>query len=245
MEENFLAIEGLGAAIMEEEIGRILRANPNTPAAKAASQAASKVAEKNIRRSMFTDAQKALMINAKELPVDVQKALQGGNARFREADLYVRSVVTAGNGGQELIRTSTTERVGITNINTAKLPAGINVGVDRIGVRFAKSATITDPANVRYSNTDATTDAAILNGELTILVSDKTMVKLPMARFFNLGGTYASVPGNFDVVKLQRPFVIPEQQAIRIVVTLPDGSTLATANNFLEVRLMGAELATV
>jgi hypothetical protein len=244
MEDELIMINGLGALEMEEEIGRVSRKFPRLTQAAAAAMAAQKLTNRSLRLNMLTDAQKTIMINSKDLSVDAQQAVRDGKGRYRETDLYIRAVVSGGSGGQELLKTSTVEKVGITNINQAKLTPGVNASIDRVGVFFAKSATVTDPAGVRYSNTDATTDAPILNGEIQVLVGDRPQFRLPLSRFFNLGGTYASVPGNFNVVKLQRPFLIPEGVTIRIVVTLPDGSVLPTANNFLEVRLMGTELVT-
>lgn len=240
--EDELLINGLGAVEIEDEIGRVLRSRPQMPPAKAAAVAASNLTKKQHKNSILTRAQKFLIANADKLNADVRSNI--GNGRWEEFDMYVRRSVTAGNGLQDLLKAGDKAEVGKTSINSNRLDKGTNVAVDKIRVAFAKSATVTDPSKVVYSNTDTATDAAILNGDLVITVGQKPVLRLPLAGFFNIGGSYSAVQGNFDVRTLQRPFLIPEDTAISLAIQLPDGSTLPVANNFLEVRLMGASLVT-
>lgn len=240
--EDEIVMNGIGAVEAQDEIGRVLSRRPNTSPAQAAAVAAQNLATKHIKNSLYTRSQKFLIANAHKLNVDVRNNIKDG--RWDEADFYIRRVVTAGSGLQELLKSSNVETVGICNINSNKLPKGVNASIDKIRVAFAKSATITDPTKASFSNTDTGIDAAIRTGELVIKVGEKPVLKLPLDSFFNIGGSYSAVQGNFDVRTLQRPFLIPEDTAISVAVQLADGSTLPTANNFLEVRMMGSSLVT-
>ena len=239
-----LNVSGIGAVDVEEAVGAVRRAFPNASQVQQAAIAANNLSKKAYKNSLMTRAMKFLAMNAHKLSADCRNAINTGNGRWEEADYYIRKEVSAGNGIPPLIKSGDKETVGITNINSNRLPKGTNLSVDKLRLSWAKHATITDPSKVAYSNTDATVDAAILNGELRIDIAGKPVLKMPMAAFFNTGGAYSAVQGNFDVRTLQRPFLVPEDTSIDVSIQLPDGSTLAGVHTFLEVRMMGASLVT-
>lgn len=242
---GLLGLAGIGAAQFEEELGAVMRKNPGIAPAKAAQITAANTLRKAAINTTATRGQKMLLANLHRLPKEMQSRIASGQAKMEDLHLYIRKNIQQSTGGQELIDSSNQKKAGTTNIDGNKVETNLAALVTAIRVTSAASATVTDPSQVGYANTQAIgTGAANLpvslaNAELRIKKSESLVFSAPMSKFFNPGGTYASLPGAFDSYQLNNPILFDSTEPIGIEVKFADGATLPIANNFIQVEMLG------
>jgi len=198
-------------------------------------------------QSTASRGQRHMLAKVSSLDQQVQSDVAAGRCKFVLLDYYFRRAIVAGTN--ELIKASDIQKVGISNFDKNRVPAGINIDVTHIALAYAYSATSVTPAEVSYTNaSDAETGgtsplsipAAIINGEVIIKVDGGEVVNLPVKKFFRDGlSVTASLDKNVNAVELSTPVLIPQNAMIEAIVKCADGIALPANYHFFEVRLIG------
>ncbi len=158
------------------------------------------------------------------LPKEVQKALQQGRAQISDAPYY--STGTIQGTRAELIKLSTSEELGKTNIDNGKL--GKDRHLTLSGIRVLYDATAEDGAYTDVFPAD------LLNGEWELEINGKKMFeKQPMRNFFD-GFVGYNVNKPFGLYMLDNTKSIEPQQPIEFNISLPNAVV-----GFLKVFLVG------
>ena len=208
---------------------------------------AAKKTRDTLLQSTASKGQRHMLAKISSLDQQVQADVAAGRAKFVLLDYYFRRSVTTGTN--ELIKASDIQKVGISNFDKNRVPAGINIDVTHIALAYGYSGTSVTAAEVAYSNAqDAETGGtspvsvpmAVLNGEIIIKVDGGEVANLPVKKFFRDG---LSVTGSLDksvnAVELSTPILIPQNSMIEAILKCADGIAIGSNYHFLEVRLIG------
>jgi len=246
--QGVLGIAGLGSVDFEQEVGAVLRANPNMNAGKAAATAAAQAIRRSAVHSTATRAQRLILANISRFPVEIQTKIRSGNAKMEDLHLFVRKNIVTGTGTQELINETNVKKAGVSNIDKNRIEEGLVALVTGIRVTSGASATVTDPSLVGYANTQAIGTGAtnlpvsLANAELIVKKGGNIIFTCPMSKFYNPGGSYASIPGQYDTYQLNNPFLYDSSSAVGLEVKFAEGATLPIAQNFVQVELLGVAI---
>lgn len=195
----------------------------------------------------LTKGQKFIAKKAKQLDANTRDLLAKGEMRYTDGDFYHRSKISASSNIENLIESTNEKIVGVSNIDKNRLPAGENLALQHLGVRYAEAATGTDIAAVTGWTTDkASVPAALLNAELTIVQDQKTLVRLPVARFFSEAKS-EKLNGVEDVCELNSIQLIKADTPITAQIEYAEGQSVAAASGndaFIEVRFLGDKTTT-
>ncbi len=174
-----------------------------------------------------------------EIDQETQNLIRTKKMTFNDADYYVRKQLNAA-GTTDILNSSNTRKVGVTNLDKNQLPDNIYMVLE--GVKLAWG---TDPgtnaAIPKYTSQAPGIPLALVNGEIVISVNDKPIVDLPASRFFNNSdtGVTQEISGHKDTVMLENLKLIKHSDQLTATIKLADGSSLPGSNHFLEVRLIG------
>ncbi|UZO79749.1 hypothetical protein NBT05_12400 [Aquimarina sp. ERC-38] len=146
------------------------------------------------------------------LPGHIQSALAKGKAQISDAPYYSTSEMRGTRS--ELIKLSTPEELGLTNIDNGKLNKDRYLTLSGIRLLFDKDA-------INGSFTD-TFPAGLLNGEWEMsLNGQKIFEKQPVRRFFDgFYGYNSDKP--FGLYVLNNPKIIAPQTPIEFNINLPE-----------------------
>lgn len=190
----------------------------------------------------FTKGQLFLARNANKLDADTQRLMDEKSIRYTDGDFYVRRVISGSSNIQDLIDETNEKKVGVTNIDKNRLPNQQHLALEKIAVRFAETTAATPVQAVDgWSSVKTGVPAALLNAELKIMQDNKTLVQLPVARFFSEAAS-EKPNGVEDAVTLNSIQLIKSNQNLNIQIQYADGQSVTPgAGNdcYLEVRLMG------
>lgn len=171
--------------------------------------------------------------NIGDLPPDTQQAVEDDNIQLVEADIYIRRKIST-SGDSDLLDSQSLVQVGICNVDRTNLPEFQNLILSGIRVAFGSHATETKPEAILYANTSA--PIPFYNGEIIITVNTTPIFTGRISRFIF---PIAAYPNTIDYVPLKVPKLITSRDEINIKIRLPNGQTLATPQNFVEVALLG------
>lgn len=197
------------------------------------------------------------MIN--ELPEQDRKMLIDGQLKFRDFDFYVRVPVTGQGGMIVLLQPSNVYNRGVSNIDKNRLPIGTNLILSRMRIGWGTSVAgaILDPASVSYVSENVVAATGIgscptplANGDIKVMVEDKPIVELPVARFLNQSRTPTgmNVGDSADFLLMEALKLVKADRAIRIELYCPTGTltgavtsfpAVGVSATFVEVRLAG------
>jgi len=195
----------------------------------------------------YTKGQLFLARNANNLDADTQRLMSDKSIRYTDGDFYIRREITASANIEKLIDETNEKRVGVTNIDKNTLPNQQHLALERIAVRYAEAATGTAVQAVdSFSSVKSGVPAALLNAELKIMQDNKTLVQLPVARFFSESAS-EKPNGVEDTVVLNSIQLVKANKGLSIEIEYADGQSVTSgAGNdaYLEVRLMGDKTTT-
>ncbi len=192
----------------------------------------------------YTREQRFLIAKKSLFPKQTQADLAAKKLRFMDSDTMHTAKINDGGGIYDLLRTTNDKQVGISDFDSNKLDAGVNVGVGRIKFGYG-SALATDAktaADIKFSSKAADMPAELLRAKLIIKQDNKVLLRLPVERFTHAADS-PKVQGEEDVLHLGTPFVLVEQKPIDIQLEFnPDAGIVAgTDDHFVQVRFMGTE----
>lgn len=192
----------------------------------------------------FTKEQRFLLAKKAEFTKQMQADLAAGKVRFTDSDITHTAEISEAGGIYDLLRTTNDKTVGISDFDSNKLEAGVNVAVGRIKVAYGKDASVNATAahKINYSSDVSVFPPELLRSKLIIKQDNKTLLRLPVERFC-VSDKSAKVQGEEDVLHLGTPFILVEQKPVNIQLEFnPDSGIVAGADDhFLQVRLMGTE----
>ena len=195
----------------------------------------------------YTKGQLFLARNANKLDADTQRLMSDKSIRYTDGDFYIRREITGSANIEKLIDETNEKRVGVTNIDKNTLPNQQHLALERIAVRYAEAATGTAVQAVdSFSSVKSGVPAALLNAELKIMQDNKTLVQLPVARFFSESAS-EKPNGVEDTVVLNSIQLVKANKGLSIEIEYADGQSVTpgTGNDsYLEVRLMGDKTTT-
>jgi hypothetical protein len=159
-----------------------------------------------------------------QLPKEIQQALQQGRAQISDAPYYATAAMTGTR--TELIKLSTPEQIGITNIDNGKLGKDRHLTLSAIRLLYDIDSLDGKFVDVFPAN--------LLNGEWELEINGKKVFeKQPIRRFFD-GFVGYDVNKPFGLYVLNNPKNITPQTPIEFNVNLP-----AAEPGFLKVMLEG------
>lgn len=190
-----------------------------------------------MRTSIFTVGMAYLLTKLGLSQTDTSVQLNNG-------DQYLRTSIKGASGITELLDSNTKKENGISSWVGRQLENGQYMALEKVRVGFGTSPTTggtTNPALVKYSTKVADIPAALLNADLEISQSGKTIQVIPMQRFFS--DVASDKPaGVADAYELDALRLLEPKQDIGLAIRFPkDGSIATDANYFLEVHLIGAQ----
>ena len=129
--------------------------------------------------------QRFLHLKKDRLSVDTRKAWKSGSLTFGEGVFYVRKLITGASSIVEIFQSGVNKdkEVGVTNIDKAKLPEFINLALSRMEINHVAATSGTTVKTAAYAPLTASSDDALLNGEIELKVDGKQLFKLPARQF--------------------------------------------------------------
>lgn len=242
---DLISSTGINSQELEGAIGATMR-SAGLPPLNAAQMAAAKAGAANfaISRDILSRGQKHLNSRLSDLSVDLQRAIKEGKTSFIDIDYYIRKQVSAaGDAIQPLLESSSERKVGTTNFDKNKFDCPVSVSAVRLA--YALSIALIAASAAKFSNTDVVTPASLLNGELVITRNGTEVITIPVAKAFNIGGAYAAVQNNFDVIRLDAPLFFKQDDSVGVSIRMPEGSTFPAGNHYVEARLIGTGIKVV
>ena len=192
----------------------------------------------------FTREQRFLLAKKNKFPKQTQADLAAGKIRFMDSDISHTAKINDAGGIYDLLRSTNDKQVGISDFDSNKLDAGVNVGVGRIKFGYGKAPSDDDKtaADIKYSSKMADFPAELLRAKLIIKQDGKVLGRYPVERFTQATDS-PKVQGEEDVLHLGTPFVLVEQKPIEIQLEFnPNaGIDAGTDDHFVQIRLMGTE----
>jgi hypothetical protein len=192
----------------------------------------------------FTREQRFLLSKKERFPKQTQADLAAGKLRFMDSDVMHTAKINDGGGIYDLLRTTNDKQVGISDFDSNKLDAGVNIGVGRIKFGYGKALAADNKtaADIKYSSKAADLPAELLRAKLIVKQDGKVLLRLPVERFTQEAAS-TKVQGEEDVLHLGTPFVLVEQKPIDVQLEFnPDAGIVAgTDDHFVQVRFIGTE----
>jgi len=167
---------------------------------------------------------KQFLERAHKLPKDVQSSLVSGGSQISDAPWYSTAAIQGTRS--ELIKTSVSEEIGITNIDNGKLGKGEHLTLSGLILLY-------DANSIKGKFTDPF-PADLLNGEWELeFKGKKAMRKMPIRKFFD--GFYGyNTTKPFGLYVLNNPKSVEPQTSIEFNVDLPQ-----QVKGFLKIFLLG------
>jgi len=202
-----------------------------------------KFAQRRTRRALgikvASKAEAVLAMNKNKFGVGTKTSMD--NMNIMSIAHYIRSKVTA--GVNPMFNDAVDKVEGVTSISKQKLSSGQNMVIDRIEIGYANDATDKSVQSVDYlppvhetnAGAPALAMAAILNGEIEILVDSTQVFKSPVKAFVEPPKN-GGLKNGFN---LDSPIFIPEEKTIQINFIAANGVGLTSGYNYLEVILKG------
>jgi hypothetical protein len=195
----------------------------------------------------LTKGQAFIAKHASKLDPTTRDLIAKREVRYTDGDFYVRRKITGSSNIENLIDETNEKKVGVTNIDKNTLPNQQHLALEKIAVRYAETAASTPIQGVSgFSTVKANVPAALINAELRIIQDGKTLVQLPMARFFSEAASQKT-NGVEDIVSLNSIQLLKANVPFTIQVEYADGQSVtpgAGNDAYLEIRLMGDKTTT-
>lgn len=174
-------------------------------------------------------------------PVTADLIRQGG-VSFDPISYYIRAIITAGAGTQDIVNSSNQQIAGITNIpNGAVLPQYYNFCFDRIAVRYAvaTSANANAAAITGWSSVRSSMPAALGNGHLIVNSNSNKVLETPVSDFTSVAAITGGGERDYDGGVLEKPRFFLELININVQLKYAQSQVVpSAANNTYAVEIM-------
>jgi hypothetical protein len=244
--DSILGLSGIDDQMIEGVIEAVARRNPAMSPAQKTRAAIAQTIQMSAAKTTATRGQLLALNSIDKFPADLQTKIRNGLAKLEDVHLYVRKNIAQGTGIQKLILETTQKAAGVTNINGNKVEVGLAALITGLRVTTASSATITDPSLVPYSNvlpigvTAVTnTPVSLANADVVIKKNSVEVYRAPVSKFLNPGGSYASIPGQYDTVQLNNAILLTSNDTLGAEIEFSAAASLPVAQNFVQVELLG------
>ncbi|HQF10648.1 MAG TPA: hypothetical protein PKV22_00035 [Paludibacteraceae bacterium] len=198
-----------------------------TAAAQTATQTAAAAVKNSFAASTMNREQRILYNQIANFTEDTKNRIKNGNAKMKDATIYIRKDITAASGIIKLFDDTIDRVEGISNISKQKLAEGVNMLVSRLEWKFAydtKAAELAAYVNPAYG----TTYDAVLNGEVEITVGNEVKFRGPARDLMQVDRDYPSA-NHANGMNLKSPFFVPEKTDIQINIITAKGGSVSTA----------------
>jgi len=191
-------------------------------------------------RLTATKGQTLMFAKVKQLDVDTQRAISSGNVKFKDQVYYVRRDISAKSGMIDLIESKIDKDPGVTNLEKGKLPSLVNFMLQRVEINVADATDITTKTADLAPMTNAI-DNALYNGEVELLIGNRTIFKMPVNSFLN--PDRKNPEGSKNGFNFSAPELIKEATDINLrlhlVGTIAAKGTPAEKYFIIEAKLIG------
>ncbi len=201
----------------------------------------------SILKTDTTREQRFLLSNfkANKFPKQTQEDWKNGKIRFIDSDITHTSDISEGGGIFNLLTSTNDKEIGISDFDSNKLEAGVNVAVGRIKIGYGTATAGTSTAAaITYSSDISNFPSALLRAKLIIKQDNKVLHRIPIERF-TVAAASQKVQGEEDVLHLGTPIVLQEQKPVDIQLEFSRelGMEAGTDDHFIQVRFIGTETA--
>jgi len=181
----------------------------------------------------FTRAQKKMydFLRMKGNAITLE-ALQSGALKWDNISYYIRSIITGLSGRKTILNASTSQVVGVCNLDKGQLPQYYNFAYDRVEVAEAinnTSASLAVTALTSFSSVQSSMDAGLRNGELIVMSNRQVQVETPITDFTSKTAVSGGGAKEYDGGALDDPQVWEE--LLQIQVDLNFAQTIASEAN--------------
>ncbi len=204
-----------------------------------------------LSKSDFSREQVFLYAKKGQFPKQTQLDMREGKVRFMDADRAHCAEITSAGGTYDLLKSTNDKLVGVSDFDSNKLDAGVNVGVGRIKLAYGTVSSVTyttlekQIANASFSSKVADFPTQLLRAKLNVKQDGKVLCSLPVERFTHAVGS-TKVQGEEDVLHLSTPIILTEQKPVSIQLEFNSDAgieAIADTAQLVQVRFMGTETA--
>ena len=176
----------------------------------------------------------------------MQKEFNEKRVRFLDSDInHIAEISTAG-GVYDLLRTTNDKVVGISDFDSNKLEAGVNVAVERIKLAYGQVLTADNKEikDVSFTSLASAFPDVLKRAKLILKQDNKTLLRLPVESFTH-GAASTKTQGEEDAKELGVIPVLIEQKPIEIQLEFGADAAMVQGLNdhYLQVRFLGTETA--
>ena len=208
--------------------------------------AAAKTA-KALIQSNLTKGQTLLTAQSQNLEIETRKNWAAGKIMFADVVKYIRRPITNAAGMVDLFQDIVAKEVGISNISKGRLDDGENLMLERIELEYDMPVTVindVDPYSATIKKSDfapisiLTTDPALMNGELEVVIGGRSMLRIPVASICEpKKDVVGSLANGFN---FKAPKLIKEKEEIQVRIHFA-GAMVATAlhSQVVTVKFIG------
>lgn len=186
-----------------------------------------------MKNSSFSVAQALLM--------SLVPSLANNVARVSDGDLYVRLDITGKGGIYNLIDANTKKVVGESSFDGSKLPADVNMVLERVRIAYATCPTTDSDLTVsgqNYSALYSRVPEVLANAEFVITQGGTKILELPLQRFL-LNDPSAGLQGD-DAYFLEAQRHLKPQTPLEVQIHFPSNKSMSVdKKHFIEVHLIG------
>lgn len=178
------------------------------------------------------------------MDAQTQSDMQAGKKEFYLADFYMRKKLPASSGIIELTLPEDLLKVGVTNLNNAKLPHGTYMALTAVGMGYGfNSNGNTEVSLIRYASSEylSTIPVKIMNSEFSLQNGDKGILRCRTKKFFaNAYADFSSEANDENAVLLPTPKLIAFDKTMKAQLNFAaDAGNLPAGGHYIELRLQG------
>lgn len=192
--------------------------------------------------NIITRGQELLKKKLFNMSQDTQAAFESGAAQFIDGVYFKRAEVTGKSSLVDLLLNGDDRKDGYTNISKQRINQGENIAVERIGVQVASIVADTFTAGTAtYTDVKTSTDGALKNAEIELLIKQKKVVRIPLSHF----NEEIKAGSSAMWFTLDAPKLITDQDEIQLRLYVPEGANIdstASKKSFIEISLAGPVL---
>lgn len=218
-----------------DELGALSRGNPRRKKFVARTRKAFKALSKRPPATHNLTAKAEFEKRIGQLPAEIQKALAKGKLQIVDGDIYSMKSIS-NKQTIRLLESSDDKKVGICNLNSAKLDSNKWFLVTGIELLFSSNAPM-DNGHLQTANYNEALPAVIKNGEFKLEQDSDVLIPEISCEVFNNTGQTNIKKGLY---KLDNPKFLKPLREITPELRLAD---VGPNNSALKFRLVGATIA--
>lgn len=193
-------------------------------------------------KDIITKGQELLKKKLGNMSQDSQAAYESGAAQFIDGVYFKRAEITGKSSLVDLLLNGDDRKDGFTNISKQRINQGENIAVERIGVKVASIVADTFTAGTAvYTDVKTSTDGALKNAEIELLIKQKKVVRIPLDHF----NEQIKAGSEAYWFTLDAPKLVTDQDELQLRLYVPEDANIdatSSKKTFIEVSLAGPVL---